>query len=1027
MIQSSRVSCTTSARLLSCLVEHQDERKQNNSPNDETSQARILFLFFPSRHSGHPTSTIWVLALYYIAEVMVHEDVRDPQTITYKHTETLPHYNHSLYMASGSKTRTSLEGSGSPDRNPQLTVLQLVTALAGKKNPSSQKTQSKSAQSSPKPLLAVLTPKKRTREESNRWKTPNKAITRSVEKREAQLARTPDSTFTRQGTEEPDGEASAQNVGSVLRSARTTKKTIKITIKSPGHELRRETVQITKDSPLRRQKRGALEAKEEVVPDTPSRSLRSSSRSQKTGELLALPQVERSGTQHTREVSKPRASGSATKNESPSSSSDASVAVAGRTRRKWVAPDYTVDRSILIDRMREKRKVKEPKPQLNEPSVEKTKTKTSRKPTKTPLISLPVFLSVMSPKRENSVADEVDKPPTRKKETSAGRPIIHGAVIPTETTAWKRIPISRLLADTVESPSEQLSKEESPERKNKELKDSSTKNKTSGGPQEKEAGETVDVEKAEQPDQNLNEQNSQLVSLTPSGISRTGDRNEENNSAHSTQNSVPESKRRRKRFKRYERSNRRLVINPSSESESDSRDTSSLLDEEANVQLVEVVPNGSVDYNEFESLVMEELLRDERLLEARRPITLDDEESETELNKGDDSVIELLESHSGVVNQNSNSHSNDERFQSQSRIADLSTPHNAELGSPQNGNGHPSDDELEEIDVLIFDALLDEKRKDKRRKMNSKRRSGARKLYREQMRKKLALTNDVSSDEDIPSRAVLSTPNANKSKSLNLETRVQTGSPLVDDSFHKRTDTAGQGTDPRANPFVIPSGDSASPAPASAHQASFLSPNKSRQSQAQELQRREFYAAIARSDSSNHTIDSFVLRRNKDANPVDNILETLTQRLFERLTQRLSQVLLSQPQRASQGNSSQLNVVIPNSSYSISDRSHIAGNTELAIDSSQESQAFDTFVTPSPPRKSQVTQSNTSTGFAPYQFGKTPATNGRKRKRAIKLIPFPSQQATQAAKPKSLLEELRERYQQAGIDVTNLGVDSDSD
>lgn len=77
---------------------------------------------------------------------------------------------------------------------------------------------------------------------------------------------------------------------------------------------------------------------------------------------------------------------------------------------------------------------------------------------------------------------------------------------------------------------------------------------------------------------------------------------------------------RRRKFKKYERSKRKLVINPSSESE----EGYSSLPDESTSEKVEVVPNGSVDYDNFKNLMINELLRDEELLKARDSIEVRD-------------------------------------------------------------------------------------------------------------------------------------------------------------------------------------------------------------------------------------------------------------------------------------------------------------------------------------------------------------------------------------------------------------------
>lgn len=173
-------------------------------------------------------------------------------------------------------------------------------------------------------------------------------------------------------------------------------------------------------------------------------------------------------------------------------------------------------------------------------------------------------------------------------------------------------------------------------------------------------------------------------------------------------------KRRKRRYKRYEKSNRRVIINPSSESEAS---LSSLLDSDSESQQVEVVPNGSVDYTDLEKLMIDELVRDQRLLEAHRPINIDDDEDEQVSGQSDDNGrVSAKSTETREVDETVNSHENGQQIEI------------ATNGVRAASHADPT------LDILVGFLTVepDDKRKSKRRKMNQKRKSAERKLFRGQ-------------------------------------------------------------------------------------------------------------------------------------------------------------------------------------------------------------------------------------------------------------------------------------------------------
>lgn len=185
-----------------------------------------------------------------------------------------------------------------------------------------------------------------------------------------------------------------------------------------------------------------------------------------------------------------------------------------------------------------------------------------------------------------------------------------------------------------------------------------------------------------------------------------------------------ETRRRKRRFKRYEKSNRRVIINPSSESEAS---VSSLLDIDSASQQVEVVANGSVDYTDYERLMIDELVRDQKSLEARSEIEVIDDE------------VELVPAQPGVTNK-MNDIGGDNKHPSETSNHVFADHVDSDLDVP------------EVIAELLVERTIDDRRTSKRRKLNKKRKSEARKLSRAQRNR---INNDMPMDwEDSVPRSV---------------------------------------------------------------------------------------------------------------------------------------------------------------------------------------------------------------------------------------------------------------------------------
>lgn len=527
-------------------------------------------------------------------------------------------------------------------------------------------------------------------------------------------------------------------------------------------------------------------------------------------------------------------------------------------------------------------------------------------------------------------------------------------------------------------------------------------------------------------------------------------------------------KQRRRKFKRYERSNRRVVINPSSESES-ADDLSSLLDEDLSSQKVEIVPNGSVDYNDFESLVMEELLRDKRLLQALQPISVDEEENTNkhlEQSIGENPAVSKADATSTGEGKVELMRLKDETERTDEN-EDLLISHASPLVEPPQSEESPvaegenSDiDYSQEIDALKLDFVSEAKRRDKQRKINNKRKSLARKLYREQLRSNLEpRANEISTNcvvEKIvelevsitqPTGAISSIP-ASVSKinqqddgpSMNHELTPKPPLAANDITSQVVLISPKRSEIQREERLVVPTSMPLSHShslnsPRHQHNIVFQSPNQS-QTLSRSSAHRIYYSGLIglKSKTSpaggSNDVDLQALKR---AGSSANWLGPLTQ--------TSSQSKLSQFQKASKVNTSEIHIVIPNSSCSVSEVSlEFTDITGIAIDSPQNSRSTNYTMTSSPLCKSEATQTPSRELFKGAKFHKidelpsfvknTSSTNRNtvsSTRRRITLIPITGNELPKIRKipVKSFIEQLREGYRQAGNEFVGFGVDSD--
>lgn len=233
-------------------------------------------------------------------------------------------------------------------------------------------------------------------------------------------------------------------------------------------------------------------------------------------------------------------------------------------------------------------------------------------------------------------------------------------------------------------------------------------------PEEEKPSEEAKVEHQEESQKEPSEPDHTKSPQIPDNfLKKTESRGDE--SPSNTTGKVP--RRRKRRFKRYEKSNRRVIINPSSESEAS---VSSLLDIDSASQQVEVVANGSVDYTDYERLMIDELVRDQTALEARSEIEV---------------IADEVEASAQPVETN--------------KMKDISgdNKHPNEITSNHVSAGHVDSDldVPEVIGELLVERTIDDRRTSKRRKLNQKRKSEARKLFRAQRN---TITNDKPMDRE---------------------------------------------------------------------------------------------------------------------------------------------------------------------------------------------------------------------------------------------------------------------------------------
>lgn len=407
-----------------------------------------------------------------------------------------------------------------------------------------------------------------------------------------------------------------------------------------------------------------------------------------------------------------------------------------RTRQNTSVDDVTYDDSILINRRRKRRADSQKTAEVNNLRANQTLDGDHFQKTSTPVKGQSKLESVSSAKVEKTPVGErvvqtslytkLPEPSTVVAPTiSEEVKLEKGAELPNGELAKSRklyrIPISLLVnASGFEEPEQkkllkdqnEVEKEEKPsqEKKSSGIEKLSSGEKSSG--EEKNPGVSTKLNESREESQ---KESSRAKSSVPNNIPK-GD---EPLAEESQINTAELIKRRKRRYKRYEKSNRRVIINPSSESEAS---LSSLFDSESEYQQVEVVPNGSVDYTDLERLMIDELVRDQKLLEALRPINIGDDEDEQVPGEPDNNrLVSANSAKTREVDESVNLRENGQQIE------------NATDGVQAAGRIDPSLGFSLVAGSLTVDS--DDKRKSKRRKMNQKRKSAGRKLFRGQRKK----------------------------------------------------------------------------------------------------------------------------------------------------------------------------------------------------------------------------------------------------------------------------------------------------
>lgn len=483
---------------------------------------------------------------------------------------------------------------------------------------------------------------------------------------------------------------------------------------------------------------------------------------------------------------------------------------------------------------------------------------------------------------------------------------------------------------------------------------------------------------------------------------------------------VPQQRRRR-RFKHYERSRNRVIINPSSESEDTSQVSMSLLDEDVASQQVEVVPNGSVDYTNLETLMLEELLRDKELLEAQRPIVIEDDVSlrgSRGRNGGRNSdpyVTATSEPESTATSVGEpDPKSQTETVNSQPPLPLVSESHTTN----EKANAMDSDSDLIEIDGLNFDFPTDENRRKKRVRLNQKRRSLTRKAYREHIR------NPTTHDDDLVQQESLTLPTTQLAGAATeppeaSDKQVALVEPVEDvENSRRASEKSTKGFDFQGDELFVPlSLSSDNIRPLSSGDQRVVGP----------------YIPIANSQDlqvwASQITESPLFKRHATVVSSDAAIRSSQSSPPPKTSQLSQSTQTHSPASNRATDSSGAHIVIPNSSFSGAEISQSISDTGMVVNSSQNSRFGKA---PSPPRKSQGTQTPLrvlttqifpQTEILPIVLP-TVQVSVKPKRRKIMLIPFTNVPKSRKEPAKSIAQQLREKFRAAGNEFKGFGADS---
>lgn len=467
--------------------------------------------------------------------------------------------------------------------------------------------------------------------------------------------------------------------------------------------------------------------------------------------------------------------------------------------------------------------------------------------------------------------------------------------------------------------------------------------------------------------------------------------------------------KRKKRFKRYEKSHRRVIINPSSESEAS---LSSLLESEADSQKVEFVGNGSVDYTNLERLMIEELVRDQTLLEAQRPIDIDDEEDDNQ-EVGADGTVDMEEKGKEVQREEGDCDGPEKK----AVLLEAVLQEDESTKEKQVANESNENEDILPVDASTVEHIFIDKHHSKRRKINQKRKSTARKLFREQRNKQygnehgtpqptpqptdtaapqpVSVKRFVPEDDEGPEKIELHAL-ADKSEDSSAAAPEGTTLSVKSESIIQETQRASQEVTSNRN------GDGRGPAT--------KSPSYYLRSPPPEKILAEKSSTIQRTQIPNSSPPHMGGTFNADA------LRAAFGAPLATLTQYSSQAEpnFANPQvlRSSQGVNSSDHILIPNSSYSMSEKSqNLADTSGLAINSSLNSRSSFNKLTSTPLRKSRGTQTENRETFT---LNALPISSKIYTPKVQKIKLIPLSKDDKPAPLQKLAEQIRERFQKAG-------------